>query len=93
MGMPRQEWWILDNLDRISANIVLQAGACFDYVAGEVPLPPRWMGQLGLEWLYRLVSEPGRLWRRYLVEPWSLLIPAGSDLFHRRAHRAQEPGP
>ena len=43
-----------------------------DYVAGVLPTPPRWVGQIGFEWLYRLLNEPGRLWRRYLVEPWFL---------------------
>lgn len=70
MGMPRQEHWILENLDHIKANVILPSGACLDYVAGAVPTPPRWMGHFGLEWLYRLGSEPSRLWRRYLVEPW-----------------------
>ncbi|MFE4114869.1 WecB/TagA/CpsF family glycosyltransferase [Priestia sp. YIM B13448] len=73
MGMPRQEYWILDNFKYLSANVILTAGACMDYVAGEVPTPPRWMGKLGLEWLYRLLSEPNRMWKRYLVEPWYLL--------------------
>lgn len=70
MGMPRQEHWILDNSDLVAANVWLSPGACMDYVAGVVPVPPRWMGQVGLEWLFRLASEPRRLWRRYLVEPW-----------------------
>lgn len=83
MGMPRQEHWILDNLGGIRANAILCAGACFDYVAGAVPVPPRWMGQIGLEWLYRMVAEPGRLWHRYLVEPWFLLPRAWRDLTHR----------
>ncbi|NMF63056.1 WecB/TagA/CpsF family glycosyltransferase [Brasilonema octagenarum] len=70
MGMPRQEYWILNNLEHIHANAILTSGACMDYVAGVVPTPPRWMGKLGLEWSYRLLSEPKRLWRRYLLEPW-----------------------
>lgn len=73
MGMPRQELWILHNLQDIQANVIFTAGACFDYIAGELSTPPRWMGRVGLEWLYRLGTEPRRLWRRYLVEPWSLL--------------------
>jgi N-acetylglucosaminyldiphosphoundecaprenol N-acetyl-beta-D-mannosaminyltransferase len=72
MGMPRQEHWILDNLEQIQANAILTSGACIDYVAGAVPTPPRWMGRFGLEWLYRLLSEPKRLWKRYLIEPWFL---------------------
>lgn len=73
MGMPRQEIWVLEHLAQLEANVILTAGACMDYVAGVVPTPPRWMGRLGLEWLYRLKSEPRRLWRRYLVEPWFIL--------------------
>jgi len=73
MGMPRQEHWVLENLDNLQANVVLTSGACMDYVAKILSTPPRWMGQLGLEWLYRLICEPKRLWRRYLVEPWFVL--------------------
>ncbi|MDD3653301.1 MAG: WecB/TagA/CpsF family glycosyltransferase [Desulfotomaculaceae bacterium] len=73
MGMPRQECWILDNLPELHANVVIAVGATMDYVSGAVPTPPRWMGQLGLEWLSRLVSEPERLWRRYLLEPCFVL--------------------
>jgi len=80
MGMPRQEHWVLDNLERIEANAILTAGACFDYIAGAIPTPPRWMGQIGLEWLYRLLSEPSRLAKRYLYEPWFLLPLAFKDL-------------
>lgn len=73
MGMPRQEHWIRENFDQLDANVILPCGACIDYVAGVIPTPPRWLGQLGGEWLFRLGSEPRRLWRRYLVEPWALL--------------------
>ena len=70
MGMPRQEHWIVDNLESIHANAILTCGACIEYIAGAIPTPPRWMGALGLEWLSRLSSEPRRLWKRYLLEPW-----------------------
>jgi N-acetylglucosaminyldiphosphoundecaprenol N-acetyl-beta-D-mannosaminyltransferase len=73
MSMPRQEHWILDNLEHINTNAILTSGACLDYVAGAIPTPPRWMGRFGLEWLYRLLSEPKRLWKRYLLEPWFIL--------------------
>lgn len=78
MGMPRQEKWILENWESVEANVFLPCGACIDYFAGVIPAPPRWMGRLGLEWLARLLSEPRRLWRRYLVEPWFV-----ADLFVR----------
>ncbi|MEO0838168.1 MAG: WecB/TagA/CpsF family glycosyltransferase [Cyanobacteria bacterium J06641_2] len=73
MSMPRQEHWILDNLEQLQTNAILPSGACMDYVAGAVPTPPRWMGRMGLEWAYRLFSEPKRLWKRYLVQPWFIV--------------------
>jgi N-acetylglucosaminyldiphosphoundecaprenol N-acetyl-beta-D-mannosaminyltransferase len=73
MGMPRQEHWVLDNIDRLHANAVLTVGAAIDYVAGAIPTPPRWAGRLGAEWLFRLIVEPRRLTRRYLIEPWFVL--------------------
>jgi len=74
MGMPRQENWILNNIDKIKTNVILPCGACMDYVAGATKTPPRWMGQVGLEWLYRLITEPRRLGKRYLVEPWFIAL-------------------
>ena len=73
MGMPLQEHWVLENFARIDSNAILTAGACFDYIAGVTLTPPRWLGRIGLEWLFRLISEPGRLWKRYLLEPWYVL--------------------
>jgi N-acetylglucosaminyldiphosphoundecaprenol N-acetyl-beta-D-mannosaminyltransferase len=73
MGMPRQEHWLLHHLDRLDVNCVLLAGAYLDYVAGRQATPPRWLGPIGLEWLYRLLADPRRLWRRYLLEPWVVL--------------------
>lgn len=66
-GMPLQEQWLVDNWDRVDANIALPAGALFDYLSGEVTRGPRWMTDYGLEWLSRLVIEPQRLWKRYLI--------------------------
>jgi N-acetylglucosaminyldiphosphoundecaprenol N-acetyl-beta-D-mannosaminyltransferase len=73
MSMPRQEHWILDHYSDITANVILPSGAAIDYIAGAVPTPPRWAGQAGLEWLFRLIAEPKRLWQRYLIEPMFLL--------------------
>jgi len=70
MGMPRQEHWVVDHLDKLPACVILNGGAALDYFAGAIPTPPRWAGRCGLEWLFRLLAEPRRLWSRYLVEPW-----------------------
>jgi N-acetylglucosaminyldiphosphoundecaprenol N-acetyl-beta-D-mannosaminyltransferase len=74
MGMPRQEYWTLDNFARLDAHVILSSsGAAIDYVAGVVPTPPRWAGRLGLEWAFRMVNEPSRLFGRYFIEPWYIL--------------------
>jgi N-acetylglucosaminyldiphosphoundecaprenol N-acetyl-beta-D-mannosaminyltransferase len=66
-GMPLQERWLMENWDHIDANVALTGGAVFDYVSGELQRAPRWMTDNGLEWLGRLLIEPRRLWKRYLI--------------------------
>jgi len=73
MGMPRQEHWILDNLESIQANVVISVGGCMNYVAGTTPTPPHWMGPILFQGIFRLLNDPRRLWRRYLLEPWFVL--------------------
>lgn len=80
MGMPRQELWIADNLASLPAVPILPVGAAFDYEAGAQKAAPRWMGRLGVEWLFRLVADPKRLFTRYCVEPWFLIGPALTDV-------------
>lgn len=86
MGMPRQEYWTAENLDALSANAVVTSGATMDYLAGKVPVPPRWAGPLGLYGIMRLANEPGRLWKRYLIEPWFVLGLFLRDLWNRPKH-------
>jgi N-acetylglucosaminyldiphosphoundecaprenol N-acetyl-beta-D-mannosaminyltransferase len=85
MGMPRQENWIMENQKDVATHAIFCCGALMDYIAGEVSAPPRWLGPLGVEWLYRLLSEPTRLWRRYLVEPWFILFQMTKQLL-RNCH-------
>ncbi|KAK0341261.1 hypothetical protein LTR94_027103, partial [Friedmanniomyces endolithicus] len=80
MGMPRQELWIADNLASLPPVPILPVGAAFDYEAGVQKAAPRWMGRVGVEWAYRLVQNPRRLFRRYCIEPWTLVPLAISDL-------------
>lgn len=83
MGMPRQEDWIYQNYTQLSARCIITVGAVIDYLTGEIPTPPRWTGQMGLEWLARLIAEPRRLGKRYLVEPWFLLPYMAQDVTAR----------
>ena len=66
-GAPLQERWIAQNRDRLSPPVLVGVGAAFDMHCGVVPQAPPGMQRLGLEWLFRLAQEPGRLWRRYLL--------------------------
>jgi N-acetylglucosaminyldiphosphoundecaprenol N-acetyl-beta-D-mannosaminyltransferase len=65
-GCPRQEIWVANHLGKINAAM-MAVGAAFDFHAGTVKQAPRWVQDNGLEWLYRLVQEPRRLWKRYLI--------------------------
>jgi N-acetylglucosaminyldiphosphoundecaprenol N-acetyl-beta-D-mannosaminyltransferase len=67
MGMPRQERWLWENWDQLIPCVAVTAGALVDHAAGRVSRPPRWIANLGVEWLVRLAREPRRLWRRYLL--------------------------
>jgi N-acetylglucosaminyldiphosphoundecaprenol N-acetyl-beta-D-mannosaminyltransferase len=73
MGMPRQERWVLANAEVLQVPVIVTCGAAIEYFAGTMETPPRWLGNVGLEWLYRLIKEPRRLGFRYLVETWSLI--------------------
>jgi len=66
-GMPLQEKWITEHRQHLQPLVVFSVGAMFDYLAGNVRRGPRWLTNYGFEWLTRLVIEPRRLWRRYLL--------------------------
>ncbi len=66
-GMPVQEKWLMENRDKINANVILTGGAVFDYISGNLKRSPQWMNDHGLEWLGRMLIEPRRLWKRYII--------------------------
>ena len=67
LSTPKQERWMAEHVGRIHAPALLGVGAAFDFLAGVKRQAPRWMRQSGFEWMFRLATEPRRLWRRYLV--------------------------
>ncbi|MGZ8630032.1 MAG: WecB/TagA/CpsF family glycosyltransferase [Actinomycetota bacterium] len=84
LGAPKQDV-IGDRLrERNAAPTLYAVGAAFDFIAGTKRRAPGWMSRLGLEWLYRLASEPGRLWKRYLVGNTRFVLGVASDRIHRR---------
>jgi N-acetylglucosaminyldiphosphoundecaprenol N-acetyl-beta-D-mannosaminyltransferase len=67
LSTPKQEKWMYQNRERLSVPVMLGVGAAFDFNSGRSRQAPVWMRENGLEWLFRLLNEPQRLWRRYLV--------------------------
>lgn len=67
LGTPKQERWMFEHRDRLNAAVLVGVGAAFDFGAGVKSQAPLWIREHGLEWLFRLLQEPRRLWRRYLV--------------------------
>jgi N-acetylglucosaminyldiphosphoundecaprenol N-acetyl-beta-D-mannosaminyltransferase len=68
ISTPKQDVFMAEHVRRLDPPVVLVGvGAAFDIHSGRMKRPPRWMGPLGLYWLYRLIQEPRRLWRRYLI--------------------------
>ena len=78
LGNPKQERWMSDHLGKIEAPVMIGVGAAFDFHAGVKKQAPRWMQRSGLEWVFRLASEPKRLWKRYLINNprfvWMVLL-------------------
>lgn len=67
IGAPKQEMWMKNHRNSINDTCMLGVGAAFDFMAGTLDKAPKWLEEAGLEWLYRLVKEPKRLWRRYIL--------------------------
>lgn len=63
-GAPKQEYWITANLDKIPVRVAMGVGGAFDYISGRVPRAPKWIRNLGFEWLFRLIVQPWRLKRQ-----------------------------
>jgi N-acetylglucosaminyldiphosphoundecaprenol N-acetyl-beta-D-mannosaminyltransferase len=66
-GSPLQEKWINDNFEKLDARVIWAVGALMDFVSEKVYRGPRWMLDNGMEWLFRLIVEPKRMWKRYIV--------------------------
>jgi N-acetylglucosaminyldiphosphoundecaprenol N-acetyl-beta-D-mannosaminyltransferase len=67
LGAPRQELWMAATSARLDVPVFVGVGAAFDFLAGTKCAAPRFLSRMGLEWLFSLLSEPRRLWHRYLV--------------------------
>ncbi len=86
LSTPKQEFWMSSHIGRIRAPVLIGVGAAFDFHAGLKPQAPVWMQSRGLEWLYRLLTEPRRLWRRYLSIVPKFLILASAQLVREKVN-------
>ncbi|GJE18450.1 WecB/TagA/CpsF family glycosyltransferase [Methylobacterium marchantiae] len=84
LSTPKQERWMSAHRDRIDAPVMIGVGAAFDFLAGTKRQAPVWMQRNGLEWAFRLGSEPRRLWRRYAAIVPRFLLLAGMQLVRQR---------
>jgi N-acetylglucosaminyldiphosphoundecaprenol N-acetyl-beta-D-mannosaminyltransferase len=73
-GTPKKELWVRQYLSAMEVSVVHGVGGSFDVFAGAIPRAPLWMQKSGLEWLFRLAQEPGRMWRRYLITNTTFLL-------------------
>jgi N-acetylglucosaminyldiphosphoundecaprenol N-acetyl-beta-D-mannosaminyltransferase len=87
MSSPRKELWIAEHGPRLGVPVVMGVGGALDVLAGVVSRAPRWAQRAGLEWLVRLLQEPRRLWRRYLVSNARFLALLGPEIVRRRSAR------
>jgi N-acetylglucosaminyldiphosphoundecaprenol N-acetyl-beta-D-mannosaminyltransferase len=91
LGCPKQERWMAEHRSRLTAAVLLGVGAAFDFHTGRVRQAPRWMMGAGLEWLFRLIQEPRRLWRRYLVYNPRFLFHVTLQLLRLRRYPTDPP--
>jgi len=84
LGTPKQEVWMSEHRGQCGGAVMLGVGAAFDFHANLIRRAPTWMQRAGLEWTYRLVSEPKRLWKRYLVMAPIFIVLAIRELIHKR---------
>jgi N-acetylglucosaminyldiphosphoundecaprenol N-acetyl-beta-D-mannosaminyltransferase len=66
-GVPKQELWLAKHREQLHTIVYFGVGGLFDYYSGRIPRAPVWMREIGLEWSWRLIQEPGRMWKRYVI--------------------------
>jgi N-acetylglucosaminyldiphosphoundecaprenol N-acetyl-beta-D-mannosaminyltransferase len=81
LSTPKQERWMHAHRDKLPVPVMLGVGAAFDFSTGRVRRAPTWMGSVGLEWFFRLLVDPKRLWRRYLVTIPSSIWSVSLEMF------------
>jgi N-acetylglucosaminyldiphosphoundecaprenol N-acetyl-beta-D-mannosaminyltransferase len=84
ISTPKQERWMAEHREQITAPVLIGVGAAFDFLSGNKAQAPAWVQRVGLEWLFRLASEPKRLWKRYILYPYFGLLVLAQELGFKR---------
>lgn len=84
LGCPKQQLWMYRHRDRLRVPVMVGVGAAYDFHAGTKKQAPKWMRENGLEWFFRLLVEPGRLWKRYLLGGALFIYYVGLELIRKR---------
>ncbi|MDD5691136.1 MAG: WecB/TagA/CpsF family glycosyltransferase [Candidatus Omnitrophica bacterium] len=91
LGSPKQDLWMYEYRDKLNAPVLIGVGAAFDFLAGIKLQAPGWIRNNGFEWLFRLMTEPKRLWRRYLVDGSLFVYYVLIELFLNRFRSVKNP--
>ena len=91
LGSPKQEIWCFENKEALPGRALLAVGAAVDFLGGNKPQAPKWMQTHGLEWLFRLLTEPRRLWRRYLLEMPPVAVKLLLEIYSTKKERKKLP--
>jgi len=84
LGAPRQEFWISKYFDELNTNLNIGVGATLDFLANNVKRAPKWMQNSGLEWLFRIIQEPKRMIKRYIIQDFVFFKLAIKEVFQRK---------
>lgn len=87
LGLPKQEIWIHEHFDRLEVPVAIGVGAAFEFLSGNVARTPKWLGDAGFEWAWRLAKEPAKLWRRDLIDGPQFLCHAALETLRSRRDR------
>jgi len=91
LGCPKQQLWMHEYKDKLKVSVMVGVGAAFDFLAKVKPQAPSWMRDHGLEWFFRLATEPRRLWKRYLVGNTLFLVLFLKEFLGRKISRKRYP--
>jgi N-acetylglucosaminyldiphosphoundecaprenol N-acetyl-beta-D-mannosaminyltransferase len=93
LSTPKQEKFMSDYIDRLPCRMMIGVGAAFDFLTGRITDSPVWIKQSGLQWLHRLCQEPGRLWKRYLLNNSQFVIKVSRQLLGFKKYELEPPSP